>query len=255
MKTNSFITEKAHTDLLKVGARIQESKIYLLNRNFSVSKEDTVSKAFSEKWFGFKSQTYVKRLISRFELRFSKFPEAFLLLRSWVEKINLKDFKNICHFHIQLTDPYYRWFTGIYLGNLIFLGYEEIPTEALISSFEELVTTPMSVKVKRTLALRLKTAARDCGILEGKTDKKISLSTPGIIVLYYILFVLRQIGFPSSDIPSSPYIKSFYPKEFQFFHAMQVGSSMGYWTYEYAGNIFHYELKFSDWEGAKGLAA
>ena len=190
MKPNSFITEKAHTDLLKVGARIQESKIYLQNRNFSISKEDTVSKAFSEKWFGFKSQTYVKRLISRFELRFSKFPEAFLLLRSWVEKINLKDFKNICHFHIQLTDPYYRWFTGVYLGNLIFLGYEEIPTESLISSFEELVTTPMSVKVKRTLALRLKTAARDCGILEGKTDKKISLS-----LLHLVCFASNRISF------------------------------------------------------------
>ncbi|NJL10401.1 MAG: hypothetical protein HC908_10150 [Calothrix sp. SM1_7_51] len=57
----------------------------------------------------------VRSLLVEFSHRFEAYPPAFAVLRLW-RPSDLTTRQNICHWHMQLADPLYRAFTGVFLA-------------------------------------------------------------------------------------------------------------------------------------------
>ena len=70
--------------------------------------------AFEQRWFGNKSLSGVRTILRNFSDRFDAYPIALKVLQQWCPS-ELTTRQNICHWHLQLSDPIYRQFSGVYL--------------------------------------------------------------------------------------------------------------------------------------------
>jgi hypothetical protein len=70
--------------------------------------------AFGEYWFGARSLDTVKVLLINFRARFAEFPAALAVLQRWPQ-MDPATRRVLCHWHLQLSDPLYRDFTGAFL--------------------------------------------------------------------------------------------------------------------------------------------
>jgi hypothetical protein len=71
-------------------------------------------RAFDEYWFGARSLPRVKVLLANFRARFDAFPAA-LARAAALAHMDPQTRRVVCHWHLQLSDPLYRAFTGTYL--------------------------------------------------------------------------------------------------------------------------------------------
>ena len=103
-----------HTRLLRISLALEESRAYWNNLHLGIFKEKRSMVAFEERWFSNKSMDRVRRLMAEFHHRYDAYPVALAVLMKW-QPGDLMTRQNICHWHLQLTDPLYRRFTGEFL--------------------------------------------------------------------------------------------------------------------------------------------
>lgn len=101
-----------HTRLLKCALEVEEARAYF--RHASSGAAVSVQRAFDEYWFGAKSLARVEVLLANLRVRFAAFPTALAVLHAWHD-MPPEIRKLVCHWHVQLSDPLYRLFTGQYL--------------------------------------------------------------------------------------------------------------------------------------------
>ena len=106
-------TTESHTHLLRCALALDESRAYWA-RVDSDDSRPRAEVAFEEYWFGAKSLPWVKLLIANMRVRFDAFPDALAVLQRWHDMLP-ETRAAICHWHVQLTDPIYRRFSGDYL--------------------------------------------------------------------------------------------------------------------------------------------
>jgi hypothetical protein len=100
-----------HTRILRLTLAVQESRAYWEAVDPGIKGSARVEHAFTERWFGNKSLARVKILLSNFAARFDDYPAALDTLRRWrPDDVGTRPL--VCHWHLQLTDPLYRAFTG-----------------------------------------------------------------------------------------------------------------------------------------------
>jgi len=71
-------------------------------------------RAFEQCWFGAKSLPRVQELVPDLRVRYDAYPSALRVLAGWRNMV-AETRRNICHWHLQLADPLYRRFTGVFL--------------------------------------------------------------------------------------------------------------------------------------------
>ena len=105
-----------HTRLLRCTLEVENARSYWRHVAGAVERP-TAEQAFAEYWFGARSLARVTLLMANFRARYDAFPEALRTLGAWTG-MDPDTRRLICHWHLQLSDPLYRAFTGTFLPSL-----------------------------------------------------------------------------------------------------------------------------------------
>lgn len=194
-----------HSRLLRATLATEESRAFWLRADGRMPVE--AQEAFDQFWFGEKSMRRVRVLLSVMQARFGRFPVALRVLHRW-GNMEPETRAAICHWHVQLSDPLYRAFTGEYLVNRRSEGGREIGRRAVVSWIRERAQKRWSMSTCTELASRLLTTAHGAGLLTGRTDPRgIALARVPDDALMYLLHLLRTLSFEGT-ITSNPYLRS-----------------------------------------------
>ncbi|MEE9383576.1 MAG: hypothetical protein V3V08_09205 [Nannocystaceae bacterium] len=196
------------TQLFRVTLEAEQSRAYWRHGEPSRSVEAETEAAFTQYWFGSKSMPRVHELINTFRRRFAAYPEALTALHAW-DDIDAASRILVCHWHLQLTDPVYRRFSGDYLPKRRRGGRDSITREAVltwISDFD--AEGRWSAATRVGFASKLLSAAHASGLVTSKRDPR-PLATPRVPTqaLAYLLYLLRSVAFEGS-LHDNPYLRS-----------------------------------------------
>jgi Putative inner membrane protein (DUF1819) len=190
--------ESVHTRLLRTSLCLEESRAYWEHYRDDIPKNKLAVVAFEERWFGSKSMPRVCSLLTELNHRFAAYSVARSLLQYWCPN-NPVTRQNICHWHLQLTDPLYRNFTGIFLEQR-----RQQPNANLDRSLVgRWVTEQMQNDWSSATTLRMATgligACAAAGLCTENTGTR-QLKYPQVSdeALAYWLYFLRQVKFTGS---------------------------------------------------------
>ena len=198
VKPYSEIT-KAHTRLMKCPLALEESRAYWQRAEIG-GDLPSGQEAFDQYWFGAKSLSWVKILLRNFQIRYGGFPDSLEVLQSWNNM--MPDTRvAICHWHMQLTDPLYRQFTGDYLVARRKSADPELHLSSVVSWVSDNGQGSWTMGTKKKLALKLLSAAHSAGLLSGKRNPRTPVY-PKITdeALTYILYLLRFTEYSGSRL-------------------------------------------------------
>lgn len=199
-------TVEVHTRLLKCALCLEETRAYWSHVDVENPRASSQA-AFNESWFGRKSERWVQVLLSNMRARFDAYPQSLWLLSRW-RHMEPETRTLICHFHLQLTDPMYRAFSGDYLPERREGLRADVSHTSVIRWVAEQGPGRWTVATRTQLASRLLSCALNAGLVKGKRDPR-SLVYPRVPddVLGYILYSLRAISFEGTLV-DNPYLRS-----------------------------------------------
>lgn len=203
-------TREPHTQLLRVTLEVDNARAYW--QRVTTPKPMTVDqeaeRAFVEFWFGTKSMPRVRDLVNAFRARFAAFPDALEALHAWAE-VDRVTRVVICHWHLQLSDPIYRRFTGDFLPERRAGGRDTI-TRALVLRWMNAIDVDerWSPATRAGFASKLLSAAHSAGLVASIRDPR-SLTLPRVspAALGYLMYLLRGVEFEGS-LHDNPYLRS-----------------------------------------------
>ena len=199
-------TAEVHTRLLKCALSIDESRAYW-SRCKSNAPCATSEQAFAEFWFGAKSMPWVSVLITNMKARFNAFPNALSVLHQWRD-MPPEARAAICHWHLQLTDPMYRMFTGEFLIARREALRPEIHRDAVISWVADQGPGRWTLATRKQLASKLLSAAFSAGLVGRRRDPRpLTFSRIDDNALTYLLYLLREVKFEGT-MSHNPYLRS-----------------------------------------------
>jgi hypothetical protein len=196
-------TTDVHSRILKCALEIPEARSYWDHVDPS-DPPPTADRAFEEGWFGRKSHARVEVLLINFRARFYDVGDALRALRSW-PSIQPDERALVCHWHVQLTDPVYRHFTGEFLPERL---VPSITRERVVEWVETQAPGRFTDSTKVQFASKLLSSAHDVGIVKGIRDPR-PVGSPRVTeaALTYLMYLLREVGFEGSLL-DNPYLGS-----------------------------------------------
>ena len=199
--------QQFHTRLLRVSLAVEESRAYWKHVNIGLPKEQQALMAFEERWFGSKSMDRVRRLLSEFNHRYDAYPIALIILSQW-QPDDLVTRQNLCHWQMQLSDPTYRTFTGVFLEQRRHQPNQGIDRDVVSRWVSGQLKTEWSSATIQRMASGLIASATDAGLCS-KTPGTRSLKYPKVTdeALVYWLYFLRCLSFEGSML-ENPYLAS-----------------------------------------------
>lgn len=196
-----------HTAMLRCTLAVDDSAAYWKRVDLTVPPEARAKLAFQERWFGTKSEARVRGVLPALVARFDAFPEAIALLRE-LGSVPSVVRPWICHFHVQLTDPVYRRFTGQFLPARRAQSYTALDREAVARWLEEREPERWSPATRLKFATNLLGTAAEVGVIANRRDPR-KLARPLVppLALGYALYLLRGLEFEGS-LMDCPYLAS-----------------------------------------------
>ena len=163
--------------------------------------------AFEQHWFGARSQAMVKLIIASLRVRYETYPEALAVLHSWRD-MSPDTRRLICHWHLQLSDPIYRDFTGQFLRARRNSSRADLTRNTVVRWVEENHPDRWSPATVTKWASVLLTTAHDAGLVKTARDPR-QLSVPRVPddALGYCLHLLRGIDIEGT-LTENPYLSS-----------------------------------------------
>jgi hypothetical protein len=199
---------QVHTQLLRVTLEPEHARAYWRFGDPTRSVDEETHAAFSEFWFGSKSMTRVRKLILTFRQRFGAYPEALHTLRAWTD-IDRDSRILVAHWHLQLTDPIYRRFSGDFLPERRYRTRPEITRDVVLTWVSDVDRQGgWSAATRTGFASKLLSAAHAAGLVGAKQDPR-PLTIPRVpsSALAYLLYFLRTVDFKGS-LHDNPYLRS-----------------------------------------------
>ena len=196
-----------HSHLLRVTLETEHARAYWVEAQPDLPLDEEVELAFSQYWFGAKSMARVRSLVRAFRFRFAGFPASLEVLRGW-SGMDRDSRRAVCHWHVQLTDPLYRRFSGDFLPQRR-VGRGEVNREAVLAWIERVDDSGRWGTATRVgFASKLMSAAHAAGIIEATKDPR-PLTAPPVpqAALTYLLYLLRSVRFEGS-LHDNPYLRS-----------------------------------------------
>jgi len=196
-----------HTRILRLALGVEDSRSYWEHVDPSVPLTDRVQIAFEHRWFGSKSLERVRFLLSNFVDRYDAFPEPLAVLRRW-RSMDAAARQVICHWHLQLSDPLYRRFTGGFLVEQRGLRDPKVDRDVVLRWVKNEFPDRWSEATGVQFASKLLSAASEAGLISPKTDPR-TLLIPKVpdLALGYLLHLLRSLRFTGTLI-DNPYLAS-----------------------------------------------
>jgi hypothetical protein len=148
----------------------------------------------------------VRFLLSAFAERFDPFPDALVALRRFVGADPVAR-QLVCHFHVQLSDPIYRTFTGTFLVRRRGNRNATVDRDVVTSWIREEQPGRWSAATEVQFASKLLSAALEAGLVTKKDPRSLPLPKVPDAVIGYLLYSLRDIRFEGTML-SNPYFAS-----------------------------------------------
>lgn len=163
--------------------------------------------AFEERWFGAKSLARVRVLLTCLRARYAAYPQAHAALSRWAN-MEPDTRRLISHWHLQLTDPLYRAFTGDYLPVRRDHGTGNVDFHAALQWVKSRDPGRWGPTTHAQFAGKLLTASWEAGLVSKAPDpRRILLPSVGDQELSYLLYLLRETVFTGS-LTRNPYLAS-----------------------------------------------
>jgi hypothetical protein len=114
----------------------------------------------------------------------------------------------ICHWHLQLSDPLYRRFTGTFLVERRALRDPKVDRDIVLRWVKSEFPDRWSEATSVQFASKLLSAASEAGVISPKRDPR-ALLLPKVpdIALAYLLHLLRGLRF-AGTLTENPYLAS-----------------------------------------------
>lgn len=204
--TDAEATE-VHTRLLRLALGVEESRAYWANVDLAVPLSRRVQAAFEARSFGAKSLARCRFLIANLSERYDGHPAALGVLSRW-RSMEPAARRVICHWHLQLSDPLYRAFTGQFLPDLRGAPHLRLDRAAVLRWLRAEYGGRWSEATLVQFASKLLSAASEAGLISAKRDPR-SLLVPRVpdVALAYLLQLLRGVRF-NGTLLSNPYLRS-----------------------------------------------
>lgn len=195
-----------HARLLRCSLCVEESRSYWAHVDPDAPRASATA-AFAGSWFGTKSEAWTTELLSNMRVRFDAYPSALHVLAGW-RAMPPEVRRLICHFHLQLTDPLYRRFTGEYLPERRDAVRAEVQRPTVTEWVGVHGPARWALKTRIQFASRLLSCALAAGLLRGKRDPR-EVVVPRVPdhALAYLLYLLRPLERQGSLI-KNPYLAS-----------------------------------------------
>lgn len=196
---------KVHTGLQKATLQIEASREYWSRAD---GREPvTARQAFEESWFGYRSLSRTRELLAHLAARYDAFPPALQVLHRW-KTMEPDTRRLVCHWHLQLSDPLYRDFTGGFLVDRRESVRPEVTRDVVMAWVTARSGERWAVSTRVKFASRLLSSAFSAGLLaSAQGARKIQIPRVGDRALEYLLYLLRQVEFKGSLLVN-PYLNS-----------------------------------------------
>ena len=196
-----------HCRLQKTTLSLDATRAYWAHWTADASKEKQALQAFEERWFGARSLLRVRVLLESLRARFDRFPEAFSVLRGW-PGMDSRTRGLVCHWHLQLSDPLYRRFTGILLPARRSTGAGAVDRGEVLRWIADEAADRWGPSSRIQFVSKLLTASSEAGLLSRHPDPR-SLFLPIVPdrALAYVLQLLAGIAFEGTLL-ENPYLAS-----------------------------------------------
>lgn len=196
-----------HTRLLRTSLASEECRAYWEHVRPDIPNGQRAVVAFEERWFGNKSMARVRELLATFRYRFDAYPMALEVLRRW-RPSDPATRLNICHWHMQLTDPLYRAFTGSFLEQRRLHPHPRVDRDVTVRWMHLVLDDRWGSATTIRIATSLLTSAAAAGLCSSGTGSR-SLNYPKVTdeALAYLLYMLRHLSFAGSML-ENPYVAS-----------------------------------------------
>lgn len=226
-----------HTRILRYELGVEDARVYWQR----YALDPTPKRAFEEFWFGAKSMPRVENILANMHTRFDVFPNALLTLSRWTDMAP-KTRAIICHWHTQLSDPFYRNFTGDFLVDWRGLGHHSISRQQ-IAAWVSVQSPQWSATTAQTATSKLMTTALKAGLFESTKNPR-TLLFPHIenLALEYLLYLLRETNFKGTLI-DNPYLASVGLSDSDLTHRLRKLSGL---DFKQQGNIVDFGWRYND---------
>ena len=196
-----------HNRLQKTTLAVAEARSYWAFWTPGAAKDGVAMRAFEERWFGARSAARVRVLLESLRARFDSFPEAFEVLRRWRD-IDPATRTRVCHWHLQLSDPLYRAFTGELLPSLRHAGQVKTSRGEVLRWMAAIEPSRWGPSSRIQLASKLLTSAREAGLVgPGQDARPILMPAVPDVTLGDLLHLLLGVHVAGTLI-ENPYTAS-----------------------------------------------
>ena len=221
-----------HTSALnKISSRLPEAREFISSFDTSSSVVDNARKAYTQRWYGNVSEQKAKDLTRHFSKRYRLSPEHFKQLQTYLVHTSAQDFPWITHFHMLLTDPYYRWATADFMPDRYHTGLLEIPRSRFDQELKKQLPDTVGPGSLARYGQNLLTAIRDNGLLEGRNKKTIISPALSARTMAYMLYTLSDLGVGTNEFDSSPLFLSLMKPRDLLIPLFHEGERLGYWDF------------------------
>jgi hypothetical protein len=197
--------DKIHTRLQKTTLEVGASREYWSRTNGSGPV--SARQAFEESWFGSRSLSRTEELLANLRARYDAYPPALTVLHRWTG-MDPDSRRVLCHWHLQLSDPLYRAFTGSFLVDRRDSIRPEIARDVVMAWVTARGGERWAVSTRLKFASRLLSSAFSAGLLSSNRDpRRVQLPRVEDQALEYLLYLLRGLEFQGSLL-ANPYLIS-----------------------------------------------
>jgi hypothetical protein len=195
-----------HTRLLKCTLEVEASRAYW-SHGGSLGGGATARRAFEEYWFGARSLGRIGVLMANLRARFDAYPSALRTLAGWGE-MDPDTRRIICHWHLQLSDPLYRAFTGAFLVARHAEARPNVTHSVTVAWVGGQAAGRWNMATRIQFASKLLSSASGAGLVASLRDPRpLRFPRVGEAALTYLMYLLREVRFEGTLL-ENPYLAS-----------------------------------------------
>ena len=195
-----------HTRLMKCALEVEDARAYWQHADLGRGPA-TARRAFDEYWFGARSLARIEVLLANFRARFDAYPPSLRVLARWAD-MDPETRRLVCHWHLQLADPLYRAFSGVYLVERREGGRAELSRELVVAWVGKNGLAPWTMATRVQFASKLLSAAYAARLVTTNRDpRRLAYPRVGDAALGYLFYLLREVDF-AGTLLQNPYLAS-----------------------------------------------
>jgi hypothetical protein len=196
---------QVHTRLMKCALEIEDSRAFWARADMGDSVSPVA--AFEGYWFGARSLPRIVVLLTNMRARYMVYPNAMYALHRWPH-MTPETRRVLCHWHLQLSDPLYRAFTGTWMVERRESIRPAVTLDVVVAWVGQHGPGRWTMSTRIQFGSKLLSSAYSAGLVGSNRDPR-PLALPRVPdeALEYMLYLLRETEF-AGTLLDNPYLRS-----------------------------------------------